>query len=452
LFVVNKKEDRTGDFSFELLRKINSNLKEKISLNLKYAASRERENYNELIEHIKTNIIHLPHIGEPVPKTWRQVRERIRQLQESGKKAIKFSEFQDICRQLGIKEVEKQRDLAKYFNDIGVFLYVDKDDLLKRWIFIDNQWILNAAYKIIDDVIVEQKRGRLTAEDFEKFYTGDYAEFIPEIKAMLKYFKIVYEKDGFIVVPQKLPEYKEINFEAEDKLQLVFRYEKYLPKEIIWKFIVENKDYISGDEVWRYGVVLSFDKTKALVREEYDGNKISITVTGERKVDVRAMLMGKIEDINKEYEGLEVDILVSCVCDVCRTLEEPEYYEYEKLLKRKRAGKKDVFCSKKEADVPLEPLLEGIYRTGEFGEGVKKQAKSDNKKLRRLAKLLIALYFVIIASLLAGGGYLIVKKSYEIGIVLSVLSGIGLLVGLLSTKAIDFANKVVDFLKKWREM
>lgn len=72
----------------------------------------------------------------------------------------------EICEAHGIKDELKQSDLSRYFHDIGVFLHFQDHPLLKRDVFLQNQWVTDAVYKILDDTeIAEQKRGRFEKTD-----------------------------------------------------------------------------------------------------------------------------------------------------------------------------------------------------------------------------------------------------------------------------------------------
>ncbi|MGA1871997.1 MAG: hypothetical protein ACMUJM_26065 [bacterium] len=78
-----------------------------------------------------------------------------------------------------------------------------------------------------------------------------------------------------------------------------------MPAGILWQFIVEMKDEIDNDLVWRYGVVLDFGDTRAEVIEANEKNLIQIKVSGKRREDIRAVIIRKIEEINRQFKKLK---------------------------------------------------------------------------------------------------------------------------------------------------
>ncbi len=370
ILFINEKEDRKLDIHFREYQRINPALREEVSINLKHAGGRDKEKFAKIVDTIKNAIAGLKHIGEPVPASWKDVRDEIKKLEEQGKRILEKEEYFALCRRFGISDEDTIKTLAGYFNDIGVFLSFFHDDYadltIKNKIFIDKQWILNAAYKLIDSPAANNKNGKLTQRDFEEIFSvKDYESFIPQIKALLKRFFIIYERDTFIIVPQLLS-VGEISNEAIRKenypVKFIYKYENYMPVGILWQLIVELNKYIKADEVWRNKVVFSFDNnTEVVVIEDYKNKKIEILARGNDAAGRRSFIMGEIERINNSFEDLTVKKKVPCVCDECVRSESPEYYDYEKLIKlRYQKGQETITCLESGNQVPISKLLEGI--------------------------------------------------------------------------------------------
>ncbi|MCB9069244.1 MAG: hypothetical protein H6629_15730 [Calditrichae bacterium] len=100
-----------------------------------------------------------------------------------------------------------------------------------------------------------------------------------------KKFEICFKfDDKTYLAPQLLP-VDEIEYECTwFTRQFVFEYRyRFMPKGILTRFIVKRNKDIFENKNWRYGVLLNFDKTFALVKELYFDRKIVIQLTGENK-------------------------------------------------------------------------------------------------------------------------------------------------------------------------
>jgi len=365
IIVINEKDKRKYHVPFETLQNINNFLKDNISLDLSGTVSHDKERYLEMKNILKTNIVSLKHLGEPVPSSWKNIREWIASKEEEGVKVIESKEYYDTCDRFGVKEKRRKNSLAQYFNDIGVFQFYHDDELLKRYIFINKKYILDAAYLLLDSSEVIDKKGKLTVKEFNSLYDDNYERLLPEIKALLKKFHLIYEKDRFIVVPQKLPEEKQVEWKTNDSISFVFSYEQYMPAGILWQLIVDMNGKIKDDIVWRYGVVLVFeDETEVLVVEEYGEDKINISVKGVDNSGKRAIVVNKIEEINSLYADLSVEKLVPCICDECIKLKKenkrPYFHDFNRLNNLKNKGKNFDICGKSAKNVSIKKLLEGI--------------------------------------------------------------------------------------------
>ena len=146
---------------------------------------------------MKSQLISLPHLGESVPAGWKKIRDEIFQLEKSSEKVLYYKEYQKICKTHEINTEESQQSLARYFHDIGIFLHFHQNDYLQKYVFINKQWILNGAYKVVDSKDVKFKKGELYKKDFDKLFSGEYKEYRLEIKEILKLFYLILRKRRF---------------------------------------------------------------------------------------------------------------------------------------------------------------------------------------------------------------------------------------------------------------
>jgi hypothetical protein len=83
-----------------------------------------------------------------------------------------------------------------------------------------------------------------------------------------------------------------------------------MPKGILTRFIVETHPWIEQQRlVWRSGVVLNKDQTRAEVIEHYNQREIKIRVTGSRKKELLAVVTHELEKIHQSFERLQYQTL-----------------------------------------------------------------------------------------------------------------------------------------------
>ncbi|MDY6930641.1 MAG: COR domain-containing protein, partial [Halobacteriota archaeon] len=381
LIIINEKEDRKRDLPYQKLRTRFDILQDKREVNFKKPDQR----LNDLIDKLKYEISHLQHIGDPIPANWKKIRDDIAEAEKTDK-VITLQDYRKICRRHNLLDYKDQDMVCEFFHDLGVFLHFRDNDVLNHIIFLDKDWILDGAYKIIDDPKLAEKKGRFTREDIENIFSDENVHYTSEIIAMMKKFYLVYEKDNFIIAPQMLPyDAPDYKWDSKENIQFNFVYNIFMPAGIMWQFIVEMKDEIKDDLVWRYGAVLDFGDTQAEVMEVSEKNLVQIRVRGKRREDIRAVIIRKIEEINRQFKKLETQKLVPCVCSDCKGSEMPHSFEYDTLINAKAARQqiRHLQCLNSFHNVEIGELLSGI----EFLE----KEKSISEKEARIKKIRIFL-------------------------------------------------------------
>ena len=122
LIVKNEKSDRQRQINERALRGQFTNLKETLATNL--ATNRGLQ---DILDKIQYCISHLPHVGNALPKTWKQVREV---LEKDERNYISRDVYFNICKENGFTKREDQLQLSGYLHDLGVCLHFQEDDLL----------------------------------------------------------------------------------------------------------------------------------------------------------------------------------------------------------------------------------------------------------------------------------------------------------------------------------
>jgi len=346
IMILNKCDQPTKELPIKEFKDIFNNIVDfhKISLTDEYRTS--FSNFKSiLINHASR----LPHIGTPLPKVWIDIRKELESLKLEGKNYITEREYLDICKKYYRSE-ERALFLSEYFHDLGVLLHFKADIDLKDIVFLNHEWITRGVYKILDDKKIISQKGRFTNEDLSRIWnSGDYKYKERELISLMKNrkFDLCFElENGDYLVPRLLPvdEIEHSWIFLPENLKFEIRY-KFMPKGILARLIVKLSNDIHENNYWRYGVILKYDETKALIREKYFENKIVIDIAGEHKREYLFIIRKTINEIHKDYNKIEVNEMIPCNCSHCRTIESPAFYKYDLLQRYELKKIEQIRCN-----------------------------------------------------------------------------------------------------------
>jgi internalin A len=388
LIIKNEKQERHLEIDERQLKGQFKGLKEVLATNL--ATNRGLE---EVKDEIKHQLRKLPHIGTPLPKTWVRVRK---QLEKDPRNYISLEYYNAICKENGVSESEDRKQVSEYLHDIGVFLHFQKDPLLKRTIILKPKWGTDAVYKVLDNKTVSQSLGRFTRADLDTIWNEpEYEDMRDELLQLMMKFKLCYEiptQRGTYIAPQLLSENKP-EYEWDDEKNLLLRYEyKFMPKGFLTQFIVAvHPDIWQQRIVWKTGLVMEQDRTRAEVVEDYGRREIHVRVAGEQKRDLMMRIRQCLRDIHGTYEQLKYDELIQCNCSTCQDSQEPHFYKVA-VLRNFMANKKlEIQCQKGFEMVNVMGLLgdvidpskwsekDGIYIENYYARGDNKMTEINQK-------------------------------------------------------------------------
>ncbi|MCP4696478.1 MAG: NACHT domain-containing protein [Gammaproteobacteria bacterium] len=357
VIVKNNKDDRPVVLDEASLRERFSNLEATFNCNV-----RTGEGLNKILDFIRYRIQKLPHVGLALPKSWLEVRQI---LEADPRNTIVLQEYLDICRQHAFKNRQDALKLSEYLHDLGVFLHFQYDDLLVKIIMLKPAWAIDAVYKVLDSDKV--KNGRFSRADLKEIWHEEkYADMHLELLRLMINFKLCYElpEAGHYIVPQLLSRQKpEYAWDDADNLLLRYSYSRFMPAGILARFIVAVHPLIANSRecVWRHGVVLYEDNTRAEVREELERREIRIRINGNHKRDMLTTLTYELEKIHRSLSRLEYKQEIPCNCDVCTQSREPHFYDYN-MLKRFRDDRQTtaIQCQASFQMVDIRKLLEAV--------------------------------------------------------------------------------------------
>jgi internalin A len=366
LIIKNEKQDRQREINERQLRGQFENLKETLATNLA-----TNKGLTKILEAIKHHVSQLPHIGSPLPKTWVKVREA---LEKDPRNYIRLDEYLDLCKENGFRQPKDSLQLISYLHDLGVCLHFREDPLLKRTIILKPNWGTDAAYKVLDSPIVIRNLGRFTRADLANIWSeSKYSNRQDELLQLMINFKLCYQlpdsRDTYIA-PQLLTE-DQPRYDWHETDNLIRRYAyEFMPKGILTQFIVAMHSLIASQKlVWKSGIVLEKDGTRAEVIGYYHKREIKIRVAGMRKNEVMTIVTYELDKIHKTYQRLKYSTLIPCNCPTCKDSQEPYFYPYEELRDFQENGKNEIQCRKKPYEmVNVMKLIDDVIDRTQFAK------------------------------------------------------------------------------------
>ncbi|MEH2254427.1 COR domain-containing protein, partial [Nostoc sp.] len=357
LIIKNEKQERKREINEQELRKEFTNFKGTLSTNL--ATNR---GLPEILNTVRHFISCLPHVGIELPKTWVKVREA---LEHNLHECISLEEYLNICQQHGFTKQEDKLQLSGYLHDLGVCLHFQDDDLLRKTVILKPTWGTDAVYKVLDNPQVIEKLGLFDRNDLANIWDENkYADMQPELLRLMMKFKLCYEipsSPGTYIAPQLLSANKP-DFTWDDRNNLILRYTyTFMPKGILTRFIVETHPWIEQQKlVWKSGIVLNKDQTRAEIIENNNQREIKIRVAGNRTKELMAVITHELEKIHNSYESLQYQTLVPCNCETCKNLPTPYSYSLDKLKKRLDAKRYPIECENSYEIVDVRKLIDDV--------------------------------------------------------------------------------------------
>jgi Leucine-rich repeat (LRR) protein len=363
LIIKNEKQDREREINEPQLRGRFNNLKVTLATNL--ATNR---GLPEILREIKHYISSLPHIGAALPKTWVRVREA---LENESRNYISLDEYLQICQRHGFTQRKDKLQLSNYLHDLGVCLHFQDDPILNNTVILKPKWGTDAVYKVLDNKQVINNSGKFTWQDLQIIWEEEqYVAKQGELLQLMINFKLCYEipnNPKNYIAPQLLTE-KQPNYSWDETNNLILRYTyDFMPKGIITQFIVATHQLIDKQKyVWKSGVILSEDGTKAEVIEYYDQREIKIRVSGLHKRDLLTRVTHELDKIHYTYNQLKFDKLIPCNCSVCKNQQKPHFYKFDNLRNRIANHKYDVECDISFEKVNVLNLIDDVMDTNQL--------------------------------------------------------------------------------------
>lgn len=381
LIVKNEKQERLCQVNESQLRGRFTNLRD-TSLATNLATNRGLPEIRAAIQH---HISQLPHIGQPLPKTWVNVRKA---LESETRNFIPQTEFLALCDTHGFKRHEDKLQLSEYLHDLGVCLHFQEDTILKNWVILKPEWGTAAVYTVLDTEKVQKNFGTFTQADLAIIWADEqYTNMRDELLQLMMRFKLCYEiphRPKNYIAPQLLsPNQPQVDWDETDNLILRYHY-AFMPKGMITRFIVEMHRLIDNGLVWKDGVILHDDHARAEVIEARYRNEIRIRISGQLKKPLLENIRYEFRKIHESYNKpdeppakhrLHYQEYIPCNCSVCNGSQTPHAYTLQDLQKRLKDDRHEIECNTSYQMVSVRSLIDDA-----IGEQYRSQANTMNDR------------------------------------------------------------------------
>jgi len=366
LIVKNKIGDQFHfDFDETHYRKLYPNLQIEVR---EVDLGNRQGDFVALQEKIQEMITKLPLVNDDRPAKWSLIRQDLEKL---NKNHINFDEYAQVCTTHDVTDIESQKLLSSYLHSIGSLLHFIEDSSLRDFIILNPQWAVDAVYSVLSDTSVAQNQGEFDQKLLDSVWQNySISEQVNLLSLMKKdNFEICYPLNAnTYITPQLLPNTRpSYEFDTTQSLKFRFRY-KFMPDGIISRLIVRLSEQIEDSLVWKRGVVLRDNDTRAQVIEEdnRDGLKIiDIHVIGEeqgRKYLLHT-IRKEIDAIHRKwFKNIESEEMIPCNCEVCQKSQKITYFEHTELEQYHKEGERTIKCKNgKIKNVNVSLLLEGVF-------------------------------------------------------------------------------------------
>jgi len=347
VMVMNKCDQPTKELPIKEYKATFSNVDsfEKISL---VRENGFRDKFMKFKYNLKKILSGLPHIGNPLPKVWVDIRRDIEKLKLSGLNYISQERYFEICKKHYRKE-DSALFLSEYFHDLGVIMHFQDDVELRDLVILNHEWITRGVYKVLDDRKVLEQKGKFYTDDIIRIWSDDeHKNKIRELISLMKNtkFDLCFElNNGEFLVPRLLPvdEVEHVWENNPENAKFEFRY-KFMPKGILARLIVKLNSDIYDDKYWRYGVILQYDGSRAIIKEKYFENKIIIELQGDNKREFLFLIRKALHEIHKDFNKINVVEMVPCNCSFCSSSGVPHFYDYNVLRRYESSQISNIRC------------------------------------------------------------------------------------------------------------
>ena len=296
-------------------------------------------------------IIDLPMRRIELAANWVEVKQQLESWSEA-KDYISHDRFVDLCVEHGVDSDVTQEVLLDLLHDLGLVIHFKKLKHLQTQV-LNPRWITEGIYALITSKELTQQGGLLSEHEAEKILKAkvkhySYQNKVHFLMRVMEQFELCYaigEQQQYYLVPSLLPVEldKPVGNLKGEAIRFVFKYEGFMPPQVMPRFIVKSHKDIANGQSWRSGVVLENNAfaSKAKVVADSEESEISITVIGEQRRDFFAVIRDHFAKIHQSYDQANLGLKSLVVLEHDDNTSRVDYQRLIKLEQRYLAGKHD---------------------------------------------------------------------------------------------------------------
>jgi internalin A len=346
LILQNQKNDQHCTLNLtELTAEFSNLITPSLALNL--AKTDKLDQTIDTIQHHIKTLLHSHSIRYPIP--WLKIRTA---LEADTRNHIDLRDYETLCAKNGITDRQKRLNLSQFLHNLGICLHFQNNPVLKNRLILKPNWATTALYKILNNARIKtQTFGHFNNQDLDKIWHEDqYQDMRYELLQLMLEFKVCYEiprRPGHYIAPhlltQNTPDYPWTSIPGD--LSLRYHYKRFMPKGILTRFIVEQHKRIENvstsdsAHVWKTGVILSDNHTRAEIIEKYNDRTITLRFSGSHQRDLLTQLKTTLDDIHEDFtrrdrttpNPLDYEIVIPCNCSTCNVSTNPHFFSLENL-------------------------------------------------------------------------------------------------------------------------
>lgn len=318
------------------------------------------EGIDTLREEIKSAILRLDHIGDKLPRVWKDLKGHVSTLRRN---TFPFQEYQSMAGEYGLSN-EELIILGRYYHDLGVFLHFEENPVLSQIVFLNPEWATRAVYAALDTKEIIKNKGRFNFDLLSKIWSDYPADKYLYLLELMKKFELIFnipDTHSFIL-PELLPSEKPDNLLVESNMNpLRFEYHyDFLPKGIMSRLIVRLHKFIDKDIFWKNGVLIKYEGSKSLIELDEFTRILSIQVIGTFKTETLDIVRYEIETIHRTLNHPSTTQKIPCICDLCVAEDSAYMFNYDEVKTAKSKEKDTIECRKSFFGVSIEMLMGNV--------------------------------------------------------------------------------------------
>jgi GTPase SAR1 family protein len=254
-----------------------------------------------------------------------KVKEALRQKFIQGNNFITRNSFDQIAKDNGVKP-EEHEQLLTDLHDLGVCLWYHEVDMCEfNTMVLNPSWISYGIYRLINWGL-NIKKSILSISDFYEVFVGADKYKYPAEKAaflfsLMKTYQLAFFKNTKeIFVPLLLPADRPKSelipyFPFGERLRVEYTANYTLPPYTVARLAVLHSGELNQRSSWRFGALLEWKGTQALVEEDNRGRSITVSVMGLKKTEYISRLRESLNSIFNDYKNnrpeLKYEVLLS---------------------------------------------------------------------------------------------------------------------------------------------